>query len=165
VLDKDGHVEQHPHRNEKEAREYVLEGQDVLKDVEAVFRAGKQEPGEKGPQGEGQAERSRAERDGETQAEHGHEHQFLAARAQDELHDAGHDVPGEHPAAAEDGQRAPCGKEHVRHVRFPVSGEDRDREHHGHHGDVLKDEHRKGQPALRGFGLRLLLQAAEHDGR
>ena len=105
-----------------------------------------------------------AEGDGEAQAEHGHEHELLAPGTEHELHDAGDHMAGEDPASYEDHQRPPGGDEHPPEVRVPPPGEDRDGEHHGDDGDVLKDEHGKVEPALGGFGLRLLLEAAEHDG-
>lgn len=95
---------------------------------------------------------------------HGHEHELLAPGTEHELHDAGDHMAGEDPASYEDHQRPPGGDEHPPEVRVPPPGEDRDGEHHGDDGDVLKDEHGKVEPALGGFGLRLLLEAAEHDG-
>ena len=164
MVHEEVHVEQHAHGNKEQAGEDVLKGEDAFEDVEAVFRAGEQEPGKERAEGEGEAERGRAEGDGEAQAEHGHEHKLLAPGAEHELHDAGNNMAGEEPAADEDHQRSPGGDEHPPNVRVPLPGEDRDGEHHGDDGDVLKDEHGKVEPALRGFGLRLLLEAAEHDG-
>ena len=59
----------------------------------------------------------------------------------------GTDMAGEDPAAYEDHQRPPGGDEHPPEVRVPPPGEDRDGEHHGDDGDVLKDEHGKVEPA------------------
>ena len=164
MVHEEAHVEQHTHGDEEQAGEDVLEGEDAFEDVEAVFRSGEQEPGEERAEGEGEAERGRAEGDGEAQAEHGHEHELLAPGTEHELHDAGDHMAGEDPASYEDHQRPPGGDEHPPEVRVPPPGEDRDGEHHGDDGDVLKDEHGKVEPALGGFGLRLLLEAAEHDG-
>ena len=72
---------------------------------------------------------------------------------------------GQNPAAAQYRHGARAGKQQFRRARVLLPGEQRNKQHHGNNGKVLKDQYGQGKPPLRRLGLRLLLIQTQHDGR
>ena len=71
---------------------------------------------------------------------------------------------GQNPAAAQYRHSARAGEQQLRRTRVLLPGKQRNKQHHGHNGKILKNQHGQGQPALRRFRLHLLLVQGQHNG-
>jgi hypothetical protein len=145
-VEQEGGVYEHPDGDEEEHREHVAQGAYVRQGLVAVVRLGEDDAGDKGAEGEGEAEDVGPVADAEAGCHDGDQEQLPRVEPGDAPHKPGKDPRPEegHGADKQRGleRRDPERREPLGHV--PELGQE---DEQGHHREVLHDEHPDDDPA------------------
>ena len=159
-------VEQHANGDEEQPEEQVAEGTDYRIDLVPVLGFGEHHAGQEGPERKGQAGAVRHPRRGEHDQQYREREQLAQAAVGDDVEQRPQQPApgGQH---RDDGEHAAEHRQQARALaqRVLTGDQRRGEREEGHEGEVLEQQHGKGEAPVGAVELRALRQLLQQDRR
>ena len=181
VGDQQGKVDPHPHRHEEQPHQQPLERLQIGLQLVAKLGIGQHDAGDKGAKGRRQADQQHQKPDAQHHQKRDEGRHFRQPRGMDKAkHRAAQEMPGQHdPGDDGHGQKRHLPRRQAvdqRHQRLGhplgcgpagcngLRRQKRQDGQHGHHRQILHQQHGEGRPPARGADQPLFRQGLQHDG-